>query len=34
MEELIRYYFEKKYKYQTILDCLEKFHNIKKKNMD
>ena len=29
MEELIRYYFEKKYKYQTILDCLEKFHNIK-----
>ena len=29
MEELIRYYFEKRYKYQTILDCLEKFHNIK-----
>ena len=29
MEELIQHYFEKKYKYQTILDCLEKFHNIK-----
>ncbi|XP_028409487.1 uncharacterized protein LOC114532100 [Dendronephthya gigantea] len=29
MEAAIRYYFNKQYKYQTILDCLEKFHDIK-----
>ena len=29
MEEAIRHYFKKNYKYSTILQFLEKFHNIK-----
>lgn len=29
MEEAIRYYYEKNYKYRTILEFLEKFHGIK-----
>ena len=28
-EEAIRYYFSRKYKYNTILDFLEKYHDIK-----